>query len=99
MCKGSHRGFMEIEFSSDALKDLEYWRQSGDKRSMEKITQLLYAILADYKNGLGRPEQLKNNLAGCWSRRINKKNRIVYYVFEDEQIITIMSLRGHYSDK
>ena len=90
---------MEIEFTSDALKDLENWWQSGDKRSMRKITRLLSAILQDYKSGIGQPEQLKHNLSGFWSRRIDKKNRLVYYVFEDEQLITIMSLRGHYSEK
>lgn len=90
---------MEIEFTSDALKDLENWRQSGNERSMRKITKLLSAILKDYKSGIGQPEQLKHNLSGFWSRRIDKKNRLVYYVFEDEQLITIMSLRGHYSEK
>ena len=90
---------MEIEYSTDALKDLEYWKQSGDKKSMKKITQLLSAILIDYKSGIGQPEQLKNELSGCWSRHINKKNRLVYRVYEDEQVITVLSLRGHYSDK
>jgi len=90
---------MEIEFTTDALKDLEYWKQSGDKKSMKKITQLLSAILIDYKKGIGQPEQLKKNLTGYWSRRIDRKNRLVYYVYEEQQIITIMSLRGHYLDK
>jgi toxin YoeB len=90
---------MEIKFVKESLPDLEYWRQSGNKRTLNKITQLLKAIESDYKKGLGQPEQLKNNLSDCWSRRINKKDRIVYTVSEEDGVIYIMSLRGHYGDK
>lgn len=90
---------MEIKFVKESLPDLEYWRKSGNKRTLNKITQLLKAIKSDYKKGLDQPEQLKNNLSDCWSRRINKKDRIVYTVSEEDGVIYIMSLRGHYGDK
>ena len=80
-------------------KDLEYWRQSGSKRNQEKISQLLAAIKEDYKNGIGHPEALKSNLSGCWSRRIDKHNRIIYQPVEERQHILILSLCGHYADK
>ena len=90
---------MELKFTPEALADLEYWKQSGDKRAMKKINELLLSIQADYKNGKGQPEQLKQNFSGYWSRRIDKKNRLVYYPFEDDQIIVILSAKGHYFDK
>ncbi|MGC9354991.1 MAG: Txe/YoeB family addiction module toxin [Mariniphaga sp.] len=49
--------------------------------------------------GVGSPEQLKFNFANCWSRRINKKDRIIYQVDEDMVIVFVISARGHYSDK
>ncbi len=90
---------MEIEFSQLAMRDIEQWKKSGDTKSMERISELLESIKTDYKSGIGKPEQLKGQLFGCWSRRIDKKNRLVYQVYVEEQIITIISLRGHYSDK
>ena len=90
---------MEIEFSPSAMRDIEQWKLSGDKKSIEKILVLLEAIKSDYKSGLGKPEPLKGNLTNHWSRHIDRKNRLIYRVYEDEQIITVISLRGHYSDK
>ncbi|MBO4874859.1 MAG: Txe/YoeB family addiction module toxin, partial [Bacteroidales bacterium] len=72
---------------------------SGNKQALKKITQLLSAILIDYKSGIGQPEPLKNNMTGFWSRHIDKKNRLIYEVYEEDQIINVISLRGHYSDK
>ncbi|MBQ2514595.1 MAG: type II toxin-antitoxin system YoeB family toxin [Bacteroidales bacterium] len=53
----------------------------------------------DACSGLGHPEPLTGNLSRYWSRRIDKKNRIVYEIFEEEQVINVVSLRGHYFDK
>lgn len=90
---------MEIVYTPDALEDLEYWKQSGNKQALKKITQLLTAIIVDYKNGIGQPEPLKKNMTGCWSRHIDRKNRLIYEVYEEDQIINVVSLRGHYLDK
>ncbi|WP_233244144.1 Txe/YoeB family addiction module toxin [Brumimicrobium oceani] len=46
--------------------------------------------------GTGKPEQLKHELSGYWSRRINKEHRIVYEVFEEENKVVVLSLKGHY---
>jgi len=90
---------MEIEYSPSALRDIEQWKRSGDRKTMDRITELLKSVKVDYKSGIGKPEPHKGDMLGHWSRRIDKKNRLVYCVYEEEQIITVISLRGHYSDK
>jgi toxin YoeB len=87
---------MEIIYSEEAQKDIEYWKRSGNKNIQKKITQLLNAIEKDPFEGVGKPEALKYNLSGLWSRRINQEHRIVYQVSEDQQSIRIYSLKGHY---
>ncbi|WP_229203339.1 Txe/YoeB family addiction module toxin [Dyadobacter jejuensis] len=51
------------------------------------------------QTGIGEPKKLKNELSGLWSRRINKKDRLVYEIVESEAIVIILSALGHYSDK
>ncbi|MBR3466831.1 MAG: Txe/YoeB family addiction module toxin [Bacteroidales bacterium] len=90
---------MELMFSPDALDDLNYWKQSGAVISQRKIQKILKSMKTDACSGLGHPEPLTGNLSRYWSRRIDKKNRIVYEIFEEEQVINVVSLRGHYFDK
>jgi len=68
--------------------------ESGNKVIQKKIEQLILAILEDPFNGIGKPEALKHEFSGKWSRRINEKHRIIYEVTED--VIYIYSLKGHY---
>lgn len=72
-----------------------YW-QTQDKKTLKRIN----ALLADMKRtpfeGIGKPEPLKGNLNGYWSRRIDETNRIVY--LEQDGIIYIISCHGHYED-
>ncbi len=90
---------MEIVLLPAAKNDLKIWQQSGDSRTKEKISRLLVSIKEDYRKGIGHPEPLKGNLSGCWSRRIDRHNRIIYQPVEERQHILILSLRGHYADK
>lgn len=90
---------MEVIFKTEALNDLKYWKNSGNKAIQNKIQTLLKEISQTPYSGSGHPEQLKYDLAGYWSRRINKEHRIIYKVYEDSQTIDIHSIRGHYSDK
>jgi toxin YoeB len=74
---------MEIEFFGPAIDDFEYWRTSGNLAVQKKINQLLTSMLKTPFEGLGKPEALKHNLSGKWSRRINSQHRIVYEVVGD----------------
>jgi len=57
---------MEIIYSEEALKDIDYWKKSGNKIIQKKIQQLLYAIEKAPFGGIGKPEALKHNLSGLW---------------------------------
>ena len=88
---------MEVNFKTEALIDLEYWKKHGSKSEQKKIAELLQNIRDTPFFGTGKPELLKYELTGKWSRRINREHRIVYSV--DDDIITVYSLRGHYLKK
>lgn len=85
---------MEIIFSQQAVHDLEYWKKSGNKSIQNRIAHLLEDIEKHPFKGIGKPEVLKHELTGKWSRRINREHRIVYEVVENQ--IWIETIRGHY---
>lgn len=87
---------MNKAWQEDAWEDYLYW-QMQDKKTLKKINQLLKDIDRDAYSGIGKPEALKGNLLGYWSRRIDDKNRIVYKI-ENKQII-IIQCGSHYRDK
>lgn len=89
---------MEVVYSPKALKDLEYWKKSGNKKIQRKIQQLIYAIQESPYEGIGKPELLKHDLSGKWSRRINQEHRIIYTIPEKGEIniLDVLSLKGHY---
>jgi toxin YoeB len=84
---------MVVKYSANAQKDLEYWRQYGTDAIRAKITALIKSIETTPFEGRDKPEPLKHNLTKKWSRRINKKHRIIYNVTD---YIEILSLCGHY---
>ena len=85
---------MEIVITNKAKEDLEFWKKSGNTSIQNKITNLFNSVHETPFEGLGKPEPLKYELAGTWSRRINKEHRMVYEV-EGNRIV-ILSLKGHY---
>lgn len=85
---------MEIEYTLQAEEDLNFWKKANNVAVLKRIRKLIEAILQDPYQGIGKPEALKYNLSGCWSRRINKEHRIVYEAVNDK--IIIHSLKGHY---
>ena len=90
---------MEIIFSPQALEDVEYWKRSGNVGVMNKITRLLEDIAEHPFIGIGKPEPLRYDLAGYWSRRINSEHRIIYSVHDDLIEVYILSMRYHYTKK
>ncbi|MES2417483.1 MAG: Txe/YoeB family addiction module toxin [Bacteroidota bacterium] len=85
---------MELEFTIDAQQQLVEWKKSGNKQVQKKITELINSILETPFMGIGKPEALKHNWTGYWSRRINDEHRLVYKV-EDNKV-TIVQLKFHY---
>ena len=88
---------MEIDYSEHALTDLLYWKEKGTSIIKNKISKLITSIEVSPFTGIGKPEPLRHELAGKWSRRIDSQNRIIYSV--DKNRIKIHSLRGHYENK
>ena len=84
---------MKLIFSEHAWEDYLYW-QSTDKRTLSRINTLIKDILRNKYEGLGKPEPLKHNLAGYWSRRISHEHRIIYKIENDA--VLIAQLRYHY---
>jgi toxin YoeB len=88
---------MEVIFKSKALDDIKYWKKSGQLNIQNKISRLINDIIVHPYSGLGKPEALKYELAGLWSREIDKGNRLIYEVVDQQ--LYIISMRGHYFDK
>jgi toxin YoeB len=84
---------MNITFSRNAWEDYISW-QKEDKKILRKINELIKVIQRTPFEGIGKPEPLKYDLAGLWSRRIDREHRLVYKVESDE--LFIYSCRFHY---
>lgn len=82
-----------LQFTNEAWLDYLFWKQQ-DRKTLKKLNELLLATCREPTSGIGQPEALRGNLAGLWSRRIDKKNRLVYRV--DNDAVTIFSCRNHY---
>ena len=92
-------GKYTLEISSKARKELQLHYKSGNKADIRKIEQIFLELSNSPFEGTGNPEPLKYKMSGYWSRRINKKDRIVYKVYEDKVFVLIVSAIGHYDDK
>ena len=86
-----------LVFLPEGWEDYIYW-QEQDKKTLRRINQLLQDISRNSFEGIGKPEPLRNNKTGWWSRRIDDANRLVYRI-QDGGSIEIAQCRGHYSDK
>lgn len=84
---------MRLLWEDRAWDDYLYW-QKQDKKTLKRINTLINDIKRNPFDGIGKPEPLKENLSGYWSRRIDDKNRVVYY--EQDNIVYILACRGHY---
>jgi toxin YoeB len=88
---------VEVIYSEQAQEDLAYWIRSGDRAIMKRISVLMEDIEKHPFSGLGKPEPLKYDFSGMWSRCINTEHRIVYTVRGTD--IRILALRYHYTRK
>lgn len=82
-----------LQFTGECWSDYIYW-QGQDKRVLKRINTLIKDAQRNPFGGIGKPEPLKGNLSGLWSRRIDETNRLVYQV--DDEVLTIISCRYHY---
>lgn len=82
-----------IQWDFEAWEEYLYW-QAQDKKTLKRINQLIKDIKRNPFEGIGKPEPLKENLTGFWSRRIDEEHRIVYAV--EEETVIIISCKGHY---
>jgi toxin YoeB len=82
-----------LSWTDEAWNSYVYW-QSQDKKTLKRINKLILDVKRSPFEGIGKPEPLKENLSGFWSRRIDDTNRLVYAV--EDQAIVIISCRYHY---
>ena len=85
----------KLAWTDEAWQDYLHW-QGQDKKTLKRINKLIEATIRVTFEGIGKPEPLRENLAGFWSRRIDDTNRLVYAV--DDEYLSIISCRYHYAD-
>ena len=90
-------GKYQIIVKPKAELDFLKIERSGDKSTIKKLEAIIFELESHPYIGSGQPEQLKHNLSGYWSRRINKKDRLIYQVIEEpDKLVVIISALGHY---
>ena len=87
---------MRLLWEDRAWEDYLYW-QKTDKQTLKKINELIKDSERNGYSGLGKPEPLKEDFSGFWSKRIDEKNRFVYRI--KDGILEIVSCKGHYKDR
>jgi toxin YoeB len=74
-------------------------KKSGDKHAIKKNDKILQELQAHPETGIGNPEKKKYGFAGCWSRQITEKHRIVYIIDDENRSVIVLKAFGHYNDK
>lgn len=92
-------GKYHIVFDKITQKQVIQHFKSGDNSTLKKLTKILEELVFNPKTGTGNPEQLKHSLSGLWSRKINRKDRLIYKIEEKIVTVFIISSMGHYNDK
>lgn len=87
---------MELVLTDSAKEDLAYWKKSGNVKVQNRITKLIEDTLKHPFSGIGKPEPLKGDLQGKWSRRITDEHRMVYKVSNGKLYLYVLALRYHY---
>lgn len=89
----------ELKISEQAKNDINLFKKYGNLKALKKINTLFDELRIHPYEGTGKPEALKYDLKGYWSRRIDHKNRLIYQVIEEDVFVDIVSAMGHYDDK
>jgi toxin YoeB len=84
---------LKVTWTLATLEDYTYW-QTQDKKTLKRINSLIKDTLREPFDGIGKPEPLKENLSGFWSRRIDDTNRLVYCI--DAKSLVVIACRYHY---
>lgn len=86
-----------ILFEKSALDDILKLKKSGNRGDLKNLETILEELRTHPLSGTGNPEQLKHQLSGFWSSRINKKDRLIYEIIEDpDKLVIVISALGHY---
>jgi toxin YoeB len=89
-------GKFELKIDDQAKEDFAKIRKSGDQATIKKLEKIILELSEHPKTGIGNPEPLKHHLTGFWSRRLNKKDRLIYQIFEEKVVVIVISALGHY---
>ncbi len=89
----------EIDFTFEALEDIEKLKKTGNKVILKKLFSLIQELKQHPETGTGKPERLKHYQQNTWSRRIDRKHRLVYLIDGKKIVVTILGAYGHYGDK
>lgn len=88
-----------LELTPKAEKDLESHIKAGNKILLKKIYRLFEELEKHPETGTGKPHPLKHQRSGTWSRRIDDKHRMIYFIADKKVTVFVISLWGHYDDK
>ncbi|MDR3140617.1 MAG: Txe/YoeB family addiction module toxin [Tannerellaceae bacterium] len=86
-------------FTSNAEADLAMLCKSGDKTIIKRLNRIKEELKTHPRTGIGKPQLKKYAYAGCWSREISEKHRIVYIIEEETMRVVVLKAYGHYDDK
>ena len=90
-------GKYNVDFKETAKIEILKIKKSGDKSSIKRLEKIVLELEIHPQIGTGNPEQLKHNLSGFWSIRLNKKDRLIYEIIEEpENLVVVVSALGHY---
>jgi toxin YoeB len=92
-------GRYSVVIEKKAKKQLADLYKSGNKTDIKRIEIIFIELEEHPETGIGNPKQLKHELSGRWSRRINQKDRLIYTIDDSKVIVTILSAKGHYFDR
>ena len=88
----------KLEYTDEAKLHMQRLKHDEPK-AFQKMSKMLFELMKHPTTGTGHPEPLKGEPQGRWSRRITKKHRLVYRIYNDEVLVLILSSYGHYDDK